>query len=296
MFVVVSSYQHPCTLGIVIAVLLLSILYGSQRQSKPYPLPTDMAQKRKNDLLLLPPRYECPEAANLVEKENQHSEWYNAVSQRIMETSVTDFLEKFRDTEFDHWGRSYNQVKGGMFAWKSQRQRFSELRNGSSIYESACGIGLNLYMTLEILYETHGISNLIVYGNEYVPESVKIARTIFQEQHSPNSTHRPRHGGRLGSICVGDSVQLSYVPANALDLVYTGYISPLFNPLQWTNGTVESNFELYMEHCHHHTVHDMELAKQAQQIQNDWYAKWVGEMIRIAKPGAPVIIEQVSFP
>ena len=38
------------------------------------------------------------------------------------------------------------------------------------------------------------------------------------------------------------------------------------------------------------------LAEIAQQKQEDWFALWVHEMIRIAKPGAPVIIEQVSKP
>ena len=32
------------------------------------------------------------------------------------------------------------------------------------------------------------------------------------------------------------------------------------------------------------------------QKQRDWYGKWVAEMARIAKPGVPVIIEQVSVP
>jgi hypothetical protein len=26
-----------------------------------------------------------------------------------------------------------------------------------------------------------------------------------------------------------------------------------------------------------------------------WYGQWVGQMIRLAKPGAPVIVEQVSY-
>ena len=32
------------------------------------------------------------------------------------------------------------------------------------------------------------------------------------------------------------------------------------------------------------------------QRQRDWYGKWVEEMARIAKPGVPVIVEQVSAP
>jgi hypothetical protein len=34
----------------------------------------------------------------------------------------------------------------------------------------------------------------------------------------------------------------------------------------------------------------------AQEAQNDWYGQWIAEMARIAKPGVPVIIEQVSSP
>jgi hypothetical protein len=32
----------------------------------------------------------------------------------------------------------------------------------------------------------------------------------------------------------------------------------------------------------------------AQERQEDWYGKWVGEMVRIAKPGVPVILEEIS--
>jgi hypothetical protein len=32
----------------------------------------------------------------------------------------------------------------------------------------------------------------------------------------------------------------------------------------------------------------------SQERQNDWYGNWVSEMARIAKPGVPVIVEQVS--
>lgn len=36
------------------------------------------------------------------------------------------------------------------------------------------------------------------------------------------------------------------------------------------------------------------LNKIAQDRQNEWYGQWVAEMARIAKPGVPVIVEQVS--
>lgn len=36
------------------------------------------------------------------------------------------------------------------------------------------------------------------------------------------------------------------------------------------------------------------LQEMAQNLQNNWYGTWISEMTRVAKPGVPVIIEQVS--
>ncbi len=33
-----------------------------------------------------------------------------------------------------------------------------------------------------------------------------------------------------------------------------------------------------------------------QECQEDWFSNWVSQMIRIAKPGAPVIIEELAQP
>lgn len=162
-----------------------------------------------------------------------------------------------------------------MSDWK--RRAFKGLRDGDRIFESACGIGLNLYLTLELL----GIRNIQVFGNEYYPASVRVARDII--------LHLP-HSGRPGRICAADSTHLDYVPSNTFDLVFTGYISPLFNPLQLEGPTTDANFATYLADCK--TVR----SQTAQRIQNDWYAAWVSEMIRIARPGAPVIVEQVSYP
>jgi hypothetical protein len=174
------------------------------------------------------------------------------------------------------------------------------------IYESACGIGLNLFMTLEIIQEAarQTAENITIYGNEYVAPSAEIARQLA-DANDPDTFLFKSVNGRLGSICTADSMNLSaFVPADTFDIVYTGYITPMLDPLQ-LNGTVNDNFRQYGEHCEKslRTAEDdssinesKKLAKLAQERQNDWYWQWVGEMIRIAKPGAPIIIEQVFFP
>ena len=71
--------------------------------------------------------------------------------------------------------------------------------------------------------------------------------------------------------------------------------STLLDPLDLKNG-VKENYQEYEAICEGKIWQDQKLAEVAQQRQRDWFGKWVSEMVRIAKPGAPVIIEQVSYP
>jgi len=240
---------------------------------------------------------------------------YTSVSREIT-SNRTEFLASFRTTKFDAWGKSYNRIKRGTKPFKSKY--FPKyLKTGSHLYESACGIGLNLFMTLEILQEedtttntkgsgsSTGISGITVYGNEYVPESVEKARDVVLADGVIPS------GNQQGTICAGDSTNLGHVPSGAFDLVYTGYITPNMDLLgfhmdepEWDDWT---EYEQICDSVWRSNKNDNKKNKKHDwmgnylwdimvQKQTDWYGKWVGEMARIAKPGVPVIIEQVSLP
>lgn len=160
--------------------------------------------------------YTCParvtKSMNDIPTENQE---YERVTNKI-KTNLTEYMQTFRNSSFDSWGRTYDRVKRGMYPWK--KAKFApHLNNGDSIYESACGIGMNLYMTLEILNEIKNIETLVVYGNEYVALSAEVANAVFDEN--------PPFGARKGTICPGDSANIDFVPSNSFDLVYTGYIT-----------------------------------------------------------------------
>jgi hypothetical protein len=73
-----------------------------------------------------------------------------------------------------------------------------------------------LYLTLEILNEEAGIQNVVVYGNEYVQASADQANAIFD--------HIPPANAKKGRICAGDSTDLSYIPSESFDLVFTGHL------------------------------------------------------------------------
>jgi hypothetical protein len=159
-------------------------------------------------------------------------------------------------------------------------------------------------MTLEIL-EEHGIRDVIMYGNEYVPESADKANWMLSEINPPGNA-------QVGKICPGDSSNLSFVPSNTMDLVYTGYITPLMDPLHFNAGNEE--YKEYDDICDmvksNRTTSEsdsqsltsgsgydwmaMKLNEVIQLEQERWYGQWVAEMTRIAKPGSPVLIEQVS--
>ena len=127
--------------------------------------------------------------------------------------NANDFdLEKLKLSLNDGWSRDFYQRKKDYFNWK--KDHFGSLKAGDKIYESACGRGLNLLMTLEILMETHGVGNIIVYGNDYLEHSVRVANQILSKSLE--------NGNQLGSICQGDSSNLPHVPSDFFDLVFTG--------------------------------------------------------------------------
>jgi hypothetical protein len=225
----------------------------------------------------------------------EQMEWYDAPSRALQDGhDLARYMDHhFRDTEYDHWGHTYEELKASLYQWKS-KHFVKGIKSGDRIYESACGIGLNAYMTMEIMDEVAGIQNIEFYGNDYARDSVTVAHCIAGSGRLPAN-------GRLGAICRADSTDLSFGPSNFFHLVFTGYISPLFNPLELPGFSTEESFVTYRSYCQESARTEGDSvssakASEAQRIQEDWYAKWVEEMIRMAKPGAPIIVEHVSPP
>jgi hypothetical protein len=124
------------------------------------------------------------------------------------------FLETFRKNGYDQLFYSWESVKESSYDWKS---RMYDVRNGDYVYESASGIGLNLYLTMEILHEAKGIESLVLYGNDFLDVSVEKSNLLYNQA--------PPRGATKGQFCQGDSKDLFFVPSNSFDLVYTGYLT-----------------------------------------------------------------------
>lgn len=234
------------------------------------------------------PLFTCPEI-QLDYTANKGGENFEDLYAKVSEslaTSKKEFLETFRDQPYDGNVNPYKAKKRQLSSFKS-KYYVPNLKPGMKIYESAMGIGLNLYMTLEILQESKNISGITVYGNEYVRESVEQAEFVLGDGVIPS-------GNQKGVLCAGDSTDLSHVPSNSFDLVYTGYITPRSaldidddDGVKWTR---------ICDGAEHHQWMAEKLHAVGVKHQEDWFGKWVGEMARIAKPGAPVIAEEVSQP
>lgn len=218
-------------------------------------------------------------------------ETYSNVSELIIESNITKFIETFRNEEYDAWGKSYSEVKAGMRDWKIKHYA-NNLKDGDNIFESAMGIGLNTFLTLEAIQEVRALKNLKIYGNEYIAQSVYLANRLLPAL-------LPQVNASTGTICQGDSSDLrSFVPAESMDIVFCGYISTLVNPLNFELDGQDQIDAAYDYICNS-TEKDWEakkLAEVAQERQNAWFGNWVTEMIQIAKPGCPIIVEQVSQP
>lgn len=212
----------------------------------------------------------------------------------------------YNDLEFDQYKRTYSQIKDILHSWKASQ--FSKyVTSNMTLYESACGEGFNLLMTLSILYQQTGVTDVTVYGNEYRSTGVTISNELLRHM-----APKVMPGGSLGQICQGDSTNLSFIPSNSFDVAYTGYLDQLQDPYGFFSEIPPDwNHQAWYEVCNakdqvveqdHLTSTDINIAIKKkivqldQQRQEDWFASWVSELVRIVKPGGAVIIEQVSFP
>jgi len=214
----------------------------------------------------------------------------------------------FNALEFDQYHRTYDQVKDILGPWKASQ--FSKyIKSNMTLYESACGEGFNLLMTLSILFQQEGVTNVTVYGNEYRATGVIIANELLQDM-----APKVMPGSHLGQICQGDSTNLSFVPSETFDVAYTGYIDQLQDPFGFFSEIpADWNRQAWYEVCHGKRtvdggdttttamITDIDIAIKKkivhmdQQKQEDWFASWVSELLRIVKPGGAVIIEQVAW-
>lgn len=159
----------------------------------------------------------CPNNVRKADNDKQKylTEFYERFNHNHHNMETIDF-NALKNDLFDGWYESYSERRKMLYEWKSEY--FTSLQSGDSIFESACGIGLNLVLTVDILKESANIENLQLYGIEYVTQSVTYANSILTQvlpQIGNNAT--------LGSpICKGDATDLFFIQSNAFDLAYTG--------------------------------------------------------------------------
>jgi SAM-dependent methyltransferase len=254
-------------------------------------------------------QYTCADPIKDIDVE-EYEEDYIEPSKSLLGKNGTEIWNFMQGGNVDGHKRDYQTARKMKYDWKV-KEFGPYLTSGSSIYESACGIGQNLAVTLDILHEVKAITGVVVYGNELIEESASAAQVFFEEYHP--------FGANLGRICGGiDSTNLSHVPSNSFDLVYCGYITPLPDPLGYearaaSAGTEGNADQRYKTICQNAAKFDIKSASNAtaeenphkrayeevqkmQQLQEDWFAAWLSEMIRIARPGVPVLVEEVSLP
>lgn len=158
--------------------------------------------------------YKCPAFVDVSKNDKEDgsiADFYNGTNSKNHAMGISHFHEWV----MDGYSLSYEEMKERMYTWK--KEEFGVLNSGDRIYESGCGNGLNLAMTVEILNETKGIQGLIVYGNDYVEDSIKFAESLFDDI--------PPAGAIKGIFCRADSTNLDTIPSDSFDLAYTGLFS-----------------------------------------------------------------------
>ena len=239
--------------------------------------------------------------ASFSRNDDSYVKFYDEPSNKLLQaiqTNLTNYLKVYRKISFDSWTSTYDEFKLGLKEWKIRHFApvFSNPQGNYKVYESASGIGLNLALTVEILNETLSSTyqSIELHGSDYVASSVQVAQILYQQGRLVQP-----YQSRMGQFCTASSTNLQHVPSNTFDLVFTGYITPLLDPLNIV-PRLETKHDMdvaYHDICNNqHNQSNVALIQRMQQKQEEYYSKWVEEMIRIAQPGAPVIVESVSLP
>ena len=197
-----NKYHHRLvTLGLlVIMAIVASIIFAERHHHYLFNKQNNGSKKKRKRTkrTSLPVYYECPsdfvgpgrdsgsdgEAGGGTDTFSEyHERDYEEKANLISDDNITEYIKTFQDIQYDNWGYTYNEVKSKMYSFKSKyfskiiKELQTENEEPISIYESASGIGLNLYMTLEILNELDLLEDdneVFVYGNEYLQINAQI--------------------------------------------------------------------------------------------------------------------------
>ena len=261
----------------------------------------------------------------------------NRIDIQMIQQDMATFLDTFRDRNIadymnigwknnNYTNVTYHTLKEQMTAWRTLKYIPSLKKTGANILELNCGLGLNLFMTYEIIQQSQqpkdNIRDVHLYGtttstttSTTADESIGTAvtanallDTILQKEANFVG------GGKRGIICptvlrtnrqnrmydhnTYDAPDLSFIPDNSFDLVYTSDI-PLARDI-WDTDLM-SNQEFVNRQVDLCRTKDTDwksssLYQVSQEQQESIYGRQVAEMIRITKPGNVIAIEHVPMP
>jgi hypothetical protein len=312
---------YSCLLAVtclcILVLFITSVLLGVQRIENEEKFKLEYEDELQVPLILTDDGYRiysCPTIRTKAENDQGDSlDHYRKEARSLADVFYKAAESKqpveLEDIFYDGYGQTYDNQKENNRAFKV-KYFCPYLKSGDAIYESASGSGLNLLMTLEILDFNCNINNLVIGGNDYIEENVKNAIYV-------HSVLKPALS-QSSYFCVADSASSStehnrnpfaisgHVPAKSFNLVYTGYIEPMIDPIGILDveesktyyerttdivnllcGSEGGFYEQQTWWAAQRVAYEYELA------QEEWFAKWVHELIRIAKKDAPIIIENV---
>ena len=276
----------------------------------------------------------------------------NSIVIDMIEQDMAEFINTFRNRNIEEYmdvvGWSHNQnnttydsLKEQMLPWRTSKYLPSLKKTGANIFELNCGVGLNLFMTYEIIQQSQpkdDIRDVHLYGTTtsasssggtgsrnnnddkddlYAMRTAVTANLLLDTilQKEANFVG----GGKRGMICptiISGTVRpnddrgnirkshpwmdLSFIPDNSFDLVYTSYV-PMARDLWDTSHSVINNEEFLQRHRDLCRTKGSDwksstLYNESQQEQEMIYGQYVSEMIRITKPGNVIAIEHVPMP
>ena len=220
---------------------------------------------------------------------------------------------------------TYSTLKEQLTPWRTSKYIPSLKKTGANIFEWNCGLGLNLFMTYEIIHQSKDdIRDVHLYGSTTSSSSSKSSSNTNSNDDSMMTAVAANlvldtllqkeanfvGGGKRGMICpTGKNnnnnnrhpwMDASFIPDNSFDLVYASDV-PSVRDIWDTDTNLVTNDEYVQRQIELCRTKDTDwkssiLYQKSQEQQEELYGQYVSEMIRITKPGNVIAMEHVPIP
>lgn len=244
-----------------------------------------------------PPKYECPVLHGNHPEAKNHQE--TSTDNQALTGDSEEYTFKELKENLREW--TVNRIAPHVLDEQmetSTTTTTTEHRQVSILEASSSTLGSGLFLTLLLLEEMQAQrpnpTQFWVSGHDQNPSPLSFSS--FRDDKGMNKLPNV-HLGVFCGVKESPLMNLSYIPQEMFDVVYSDHIPSLSNPLDFVEPS-EALFAKYLGLCtsDEQDAQGKPLREVALEKQEALLARWLGDLVRVLRPGGLVIVENIAVP